>query len=114
MNVTYIDIAGSHYYYVRYGLHLSLTREYCRIDTSSVDCVILNLGQTEVGNDSLSSLMVAPFTEVTLYRDINLKGPSITFTQSIPKLSDYGWNDRASSIRIRKNFAWMVPLLLYP
>jgi len=67
---------------------------------------------TDVGDDAVSSLMIAPFTEVTLYNRKDYGGKSETFYgDNVPYLSVYGWNDKARSVRVRDTGAWAVPLI---
>jgi hypothetical protein len=68
------------------------------------------LGFSKVGNDALSSFIVAPFTEVTLFQNQKFGGNSITLSQSVPNLATMGWDNRASSVRVRLNHGWIVPL----
>lgn len=97
-----------------WGPNVHVGRYYFAVNPSETEGGIAYLSSTPVENDELSSLMIAPFTEVTLYKDVNFKGPSITFRfgDRVTNLKDYdGWNDEVSSIRVRKNRAWIVPLL---
>ena len=51
-------------------------------------------------NDSLSSVKVPSGYTVTLYHDDNFSGTSLTLTADNAHLSDNGFNDQTSSIRI--------------
>ncbi|MDI6887326.1 MAG: hypothetical protein QMC98_01630 [Candidatus Thermoplasmatota archaeon] len=55
-----------------------------------------------IGDNAVSSLKVIGACSVTLYQDDDFMGDSITFNGpcDIPSLSVYGWNDKASSIKV--------------
>ena len=65
-----------------------------------------NLTNNKVGNDTVSSLAIDPGCSVTLYEHTSFGEPfsphgrSITFSENIPDLSVYGFNDMASSLRL--------------
>jgi hypothetical protein len=56
-----------------------------------------NVGDLTVGNDAISSIAIAPETQVTVYSDASLLGNSKTFTSSASYVGD-DFNDRASSL----------------
>ncbi len=60
------------------------------------------IGDVGMPNDSISSMVIAPFTKVTLFEDNGFLGANIAFTgpRSIPRLGDLGWEDRVSSLKI--------------
>jgi len=51
---------------------------------------------------AMSSIEIAPFTEVTLYDSLNLTGNTLLLEgpTSVPNLSSYGFNDKAQSMTI--------------
>lgn len=53
-------------------------------------------------NDRISSLKVGSDVKLIVYKDINYKGGSMTFTgpATISTLVSAGWNDKISSLRI--------------
>ncbi len=55
---------------------------------------------SSIGNDTLSSLRVAPGYQVTLYKNSGYSGSSITVTQDVYDLTDHSFNDMVSSIVI--------------
>lgn len=61
---------------------------------------LYNLGDLTIGNDALSSLQIPSGWTVTIYADANFGGSTLSFMGSVPSLVPYGWNDRASSIRV--------------
>lgn len=62
---------------------------------------LYNLGDLTIGNDALSSLQIPSGWSVTLYADANFGGSTLSsMAGSVPSLVPYGWNDRASSIRV--------------
>ena len=65
-----------------------------------------NMNKMFVTNDKASSIKVSPGFEITVYWDTDYKGPSLTFTSNVPKLSAYSygfitWNDQISSMKVR-------------
>jgi len=56
-----------------------------------------NVGDLTVGNDAISSIAIAPETQVTVYTDNALLGNSKTFSSSASYVGD-DFNDRASSL----------------
>jgi hypothetical protein len=62
---------------------------------------IYNVGREtgSVGNDTISSLKVAPGYQVTVYTDTHATGSSTTFTSDTPYVGD-NFNDKISSIEI--------------
>lgn len=52
-------------------------------------------------NDQISSIRIPPGRTVTLYQDWQFGGATLTLTGDVPDLRVFGWNDWASSIRIR-------------
>lgn len=65
-----------------------------------------NMSLTGVGNDTVSSLIVAPFTTLTLYEHSDWRGRSVTIVgpKEIPYLSEYlgGFNDYTSSVKVTR------------
>ncbi len=55
-----------------------------------------------IGNDTLSSLRIAPGYQVTLYQDTKFGGSSITLTQDIISLKSVSFNDKASSYKVEE------------
>ena len=51
-------------------------------------------------NDRISSIRIFGNTEVTVFRDVEFRGGSRRFDGNVRNLTDEGWNDRISSIRI--------------
>jgi hypothetical protein len=52
-----------------------------------------------VGNDTVSSLLIAPGQQVTVYADANFAGSSKTFIQDTPYVGD-DFNDNISSLKV--------------
>ena len=55
-----------------------------------------------VGNDTVSSLLVASGYSVTVYTDANFGGASTTFTTDTPYVGD-AFNDQISSVQVTAN-----------
>ena len=57
--------------------------------------------EEEVASTSSSIMSVKPLVgEIILYEHRNYNGASLVLTESAPDLRAYGWNDRASSVRV--------------
>ncbi|MGD0063849.1 MAG: peptidase inhibitor family I36 protein [Streptosporangiaceae bacterium] len=52
-----------------------------------------------VGNDTVSSLLIASGYSVTVYTDANFRGASTTFTADTPYVGD-AFNDQISSVQV--------------
>lgn len=53
-----------------------------------------------VGNDTISSLRIAPGYQVTMYKNSNYGGSTLVLTSDIDNLKNYSFNDMISSIKI--------------
>jgi Peptidase inhibitor family I36 len=53
-------------------------------------------------NDRISSIRIYGRAEVTVYRDERLRGSSARFDYDVRNLRQENWNDRVSSIRVRR------------
>lgn len=53
-------------------------------------------------NDRISSIRVFGRVEITVFKDAQYKGPSTRFYDDVRNLRYEGWNDRISSLRVRK------------
>jgi beta/gamma crystallin len=51
-------------------------------------------------NDRISSIRIFGRVEVTVFKDSEFDGRSTRFNSDVSNLSDVGWNDRISSIRV--------------
>jgi hypothetical protein len=60
-----------------------------------------NMNQIGLPNDSISSLRVPSGLQLTLYEHNNFEGASVAISSDHSCLTDNGWNDRASSLRVR-------------
>jgi len=65
---------------------------------------IYNIGDStgKVGNDTVSSLTVAPGYSVVAYLDRDLEGEKVIFTENTPYAGDQ-YNDRISSVSVKAN-----------
>jgi hypothetical protein len=53
-------------------------------------------------NDRISSIRIFGRAEVTVFNDVEYGGPSTRFHDDVRSLGREGWNDRISSLRVRK------------
>lgn len=67
------------------------------------DYTLAQLNSRGILNDDISSLRVGGGYEVVLYENDNFSGASVVISSAFGCLVDNGWNDRASSLRIRTN-----------
>jgi hypothetical protein len=76
---------------------------------------IYNIGDStgKVGNDTVSSLTVAPGYSVVAYLDRGLKGEKIIFTENTPYVGDQ-YNDRISSVSVKANSYLSTKLSNFP
>ncbi|MEM9554723.1 MAG: beta/gamma crystallin-related protein [Acidobacteriota bacterium] len=81
-----------------------------------------DLRRSRVGNDSISSIRVAPGCQATLHETIRFSGRSMVIERDIPNLSGTRiGNDVASSLTVRcrgqagvgSDFGWGAPVILY-
>ena len=64
-------------------------------------------------NDAMSSAKVVEFPmQCTLYRDINYSGPSKTFNKATSSLVGIGFNDKASSAKVRGHSGYSTSILI--
>lgn len=73
-------------------------------DLFIVGSEMLNMNQTLIGNDTLSSICISPNSSITIYKDINFTGDSKTYTNTTTgfasfNLSPDGFNDSCSSFK---------------
>ncbi len=75
----------------------------CPFSGSSVSLDIgdYNMNQIGLPNDSISSLRVPSGLQIILYEHSNFEGASVAITSDATCLTDRGWNDRASSLKVR-------------
>ena len=59
-----------------------------------------DVSSLSIGNDALSSMMIPSNLSATIYVDSGYSGGSTWFVADVHDLSTFGWNDRASSIKI--------------
>ena len=59
-------------------------------------------GWSKNWNDILSSVKVKDGYEVIIFEHSNYKGDSLIVTKDYPNLKSIRWNDRASSIKVKK------------
>ena len=76
----------------------------CNFNGSSATKTIgsYNMDTMGVGNDSISSIMVAPGYRVTVYEDNEKQGNSTTFTSDQECLYPGPWNDKISSFEVSR------------
>ena len=67
----------------------------------------------KVGNDTVSSLTVAPGNSVVAYLDPGLKGEKVIFTENTPYVGDQ-YNDRISSVSVKANSYLSTKLSNFP
>lgn len=60
-----------------------------------------NMNQIGLPNNSISSLRVPSGLQLTLFDHNNFEGASVAISSDHSCLTDNGWNDRASSLRVR-------------
>ncbi len=60
-----------------------------------------NVNQIGLPNDSISSVRVPSGLQLTLFEHSDFGGASVAITSDASCLNDRGWNDRASSLRVR-------------
>jgi hypothetical protein len=58
-------------------------------------------------NDQISSIRVFGSAEVTIYVDSRFRGQSARFFNDVRNLRFQGWNDRLSSIQVRRGSGWI-------
>ena len=77
--------------------------QHCGFGGKNVNLVAgdYNMHDIGLGNDSISSVKVPPTLKLTLYEHSNFHGNEITINSDISCLIDLGWNDMASSLKIR-------------
>lgn len=82
---------------------LFVDRDYSG-DSVILDEGIYNIGDStgKVGDDTVSSLTVAPGYSVVAYLDRDLKGEKVIFTENTPYVGDQ-YNDRISSVSVKAN-----------
>ncbi len=75
----------------------------CPFSATSVSLGVGDYNMDRIGlpNDSISSVRVPSGLQLTLFEHSNFEGASVTITSDHPCLTDNGWNDRASSLRVR-------------
>ena len=61
---------------------------------------VANLGRTQIGNDTVSSVRVARGCRLTLFEDADYRGRSSVLTDDVPSLRNFLGNNRASSLRL--------------
>ena len=59
-----------------------------------------NMNQIGLPNDSISSVRVPSGLRLVLFEHSNFEGASVAITDDAACLTDRGWNDRASSVRV--------------
>ena len=76
---------------------------------------IYNIGDStgKVGDDTVSSLTVAPGYSVVAYLDRDLKGEKVIFTENTPYVGDQ-YNDRISSVSVKANSYLSTKLSNFP
>ncbi len=60
-----------------------------------------NMNQIGLPNDSISSVRVPSGLQLVLYEHSNFEGASVVVVDDATCLTDRGWNDRASSLRVQ-------------
>lgn len=55
-----------------------------------------------LNNDAASSIKVSPGYEIVIYEHDNFSGASLVFDSDVANLADYGFNDRLSSMEVRR------------
>jgi hypothetical protein len=53
-------------------------------------------------NDRISSIKIFGRAEVTVFKDIRYEGKSTRFGRDVRNLGDEGWNDKVSSLEVRR------------
>lgn len=99
------------------GMHLKdgLVKPDTRVQRLHLFQDVSDLEETPIGNDQLSSLIVPPFTKVTLFEDVEFKGRSLTLTESVADLKsfemgDESWDNKVSSVKVELDFSSIVPI----
>jgi hypothetical protein len=60
-----------------------------------------NMNQIGLPNDSISSVRVPSGLQLVLFEHSDFAGASVVITSDAACLTDRGWNDRASSLRVQ-------------
>lgn len=55
-----------------------------------------------LNNDAASSIKVSPGYEIIIYENDNFSGASLIFDSDVANLADYGFNDKLSSMEVRR------------
>ena len=62
----------------------------------------LTIGNAVIGGNSLSSLKIPEGMKVTLYDREGFQGQSKSFTEDVPNMTTYGFDNKTSSIKVEQ------------